>query len=81
MELDQNVAVFVSSCDKYEDARESFFALFQKNWECPYQVYLNTETKTYSKDGVITLNFRYPIKGLRVLKRKLKYLLTDDRDL
>lgn len=56
MNFNRDVAVLVSSCDQYEEAWEPFFALFKKHWECPYKVYLNTETKDYSKDGVVTLN-------------------------
>ena len=43
-------AVLVNSCDKYEDAWHPFFRLFDIMWpECPYDVYLNTETKECSE--------------------------------
>ena len=38
--------MLVSSCDKYEDAWIPFFTLIGKYWKnCPYPLYLNTETK------------------------------------
>lgn len=46
-------AVLVNSCDKYEDAWVPFFKLLEKYWkDCPYQYYLNTETKALSVEGV-----------------------------
>lgn len=42
------VAVLVNSCDKYEDAWNPFFTLFHIMWpNCPYKVFLNSETKKY----------------------------------
>lgn len=46
-------SILVTSCDKYEDAWKPFFELFHIMWpECPYPMYLNTETKEYSSDSV-----------------------------
>jgi len=53
-----NCAVIVSSCDAYEDAWMPFFTLFFRYWpDCPFPVYLITETKTYSGPRVVTLNY------------------------
>ena len=41
-------SVIISSCDKHEDAWMPFFHLLKKWWDCPYPVYLVTETKSYS---------------------------------
>ena len=53
-------AVLVCSCDKYEDAWKPFFTLLQTHWkDCPYPIYLNTETKKFSDPlnlGVKTIN-------------------------
>lgn len=46
-------SVLVTSCDKYEDAWKPFFALFHIMWpDCPYPLYLNTETKEYRSGSV-----------------------------
>ena len=50
-------SVLISTCDKYEDAWKPFFFFFHKYWkDCPYQVYLNTETKKCDFSDVITIN-------------------------
>lgn len=55
-------AVVVSSCDAYEDAWAPFFTLFFKYWpDCPFPIYLITETKTYLDFRVVTLS--YPDKS------------------
>lgn len=44
-------AILVISCDKYSDLWKPFFYLFWKNWpDCPYKVYLGSNTIKYSKD-------------------------------
>ena len=46
-------AILVSSCDAYEDVWNPFFALFKKYWpNCKYNIYLNTESKMFSYDGL-----------------------------
>ena len=45
--MKNQVAVLLNSCDKYSDIWEYFFHFFNLYWsDCPYQVYVNTETKT-----------------------------------
>lgn len=49
---DSRCSVLLSSCDKYEDAWRPFFFFFNREWRnCPYQIYLNTETKGFSIEG------------------------------
>lgn len=44
-------AILILSCDKYADLWEPFFYLFWKNWQdCPYPVYLGSNTIAYKKD-------------------------------
>ena len=53
MEKSASCAVVVCSCDKYSDLWDPYFELFKKFWaDCPYPVFLNTETKTYKTDGL-----------------------------
>ena len=43
-----NVGVLINSCDKYSDVWEIFFPLFFKYWpNCPWEVYLGSNTKSY----------------------------------
>jgi len=47
----QKCAVLILSCDKYQDLWKSFFQQFWKNWpDCPYPVYLGSNTLSYSGD-------------------------------
>lgn len=65
--MNSNCAVLVNSCDKYAEAWYPFFALFKKYWsDCPYPVYLNTETKAYSEQEVQTLNSNKTSWGSRL---------------
>lgn len=42
-------AILIVSCDKYADLWDSFFTCFWKNWpDCPYVVYLQSNTKKYT---------------------------------
>lgn len=51
--MNNKVSVIVNSCDKYKSVWKPFFTLFKKHWkDCPYQVYLNTETLTYNDDAL-----------------------------
>jgi len=48
-----NIALIVVSCDKYQDLWEPFFHLFFKYWpDCPYQIYLTSNTLTYPDERV-----------------------------
>lgn len=51
-----NTSVLIYSCDKYSDVWRPFFTLFFRYWECPYWVYLATETKKCRESGVMTIN-------------------------
>ena len=51
-----STSVLIYSCDKYSDVWEPFFTLFFRYWECPYRVYISSETKKCRVPGVTTLN-------------------------
>ena len=51
-----NTSVLIYSCDKYSDIWGPFFKLFFKYWNCPYQVYLATETEQCLIPEVKTIN-------------------------
>lgn len=54
------ISLVVSSCDKYEDAWYSYFELIKKYWpEHPKKIYLITETKHFSCDGLDIKNCIY----------------------
>ena len=43
-----NCSILVNSCDKYEVAWDPFFKLLKEQWpDCPFDIYLLTETKDY----------------------------------
>ncbi len=47
----KDVTLIVSSCDKYEDAWDPFFRLWNKQWpDFPYRIILNTEYKPFYCD-------------------------------
>jgi len=51
--LKNNCAIVVNSCDAYEDVWELFFRSLKHNWpECDLDIYLNTETKIYNFNGL-----------------------------
>lgn len=72
----ENCSVLVCSCDKYEDAWNPFFTLLKRNWsDCPYPIYLNTETKTYEDTtglNVKTLNSNPKYSWSKRLKNCLR---------
>ncbi len=60
-----NCSVLITSCDSYEDAWYPFFSLFHIMWsDCPYPVFLNTESKNYTND-ILNIHCVHPenIKG------------------
>ncbi len=72
-------SVLVSSCDKHQDAWKPFFVLFEKHWRnCPYKVYLNTESLCYDESNisVTTLNCNKPCSWSSRLKNALKKIDT-----
>lgn len=80
-------SVLVSSCDKYEDAWLPFFTFFKQSWcNCPYPVYLNTETKQYHDNSVPVHMLNYTAgswssrlkKALQAIKTKYVILLLED---
>lgn len=51
--IKDKVSVLVCSCDAYSDLWYPFFKLYQKYWTIPeLNLYLNTETKDYSYEGL-----------------------------
>lgn len=53
MELKEQLAIIVLSCDKYNYAWDDFFNLRDKYWpDCPCKWYVVTETYDYEREGV-----------------------------
>ncbi|MGA3286506.1 MAG: hypothetical protein ABSD46_03675 [Bacteroidota bacterium] len=49
----KQLAVLVSSCDKYKDLWKPFFTLFWRYWpDCPFPIYLMTNYQTYPDERV-----------------------------
>lgn len=54
--MNSKFAILVLSCDKYADLWQPFFKLFWKNWsDCPYPVYLGSNTISYKDKRVKTI--------------------------
>ena len=51
-----NTSVLIYSCDKYSDVWGPFFTLFFRYWDCPYDVYLVTESEQCMIPEVKTIN-------------------------
>lgn len=51
-----DASVLIYSCDKYSDIWKPFFTLFFRYWDCPYDVYLATESIDCDLIGVQTLH-------------------------
>ncbi len=57
----KDITILVNSCDSYEDCWYPFFTLFEKYWEnCPYDMVLNTETKSYFSSKLNVRQFNSP---------------------
>lgn len=49
--MNKKYAILVLSCDKYSGLWKPFFSQFYKYWSnCPYQIYLGSNTKKYDGD-------------------------------
>ena len=65
--MSNNCAILVNSCDKYAEAWYPFFTLLKKYWpDCPYPMYLNTETYSYTQHPVTVLNSTESLWGNRL---------------
>jgi hypothetical protein len=54
--LAHSLSILVLSCDKYSDIWRPFFQFLEKYWsDCPYTIYLGTNTKQFRTNGVIQL--------------------------
>lgn len=54
--MKKDCSVLVCSCDKYNDTWDIFFKCLEQNWNCPYELYLNTESFDYKYSGNLSIN-------------------------
>jgi len=53
----KELAVIIKTCDNFSDVWRPFFILFDKFWpDCPWPIYLISETQVFAHPKVITLN-------------------------
>lgn len=72
-----NCALIVSSCDDFSDLWDPFFKLFFKYWpDCPFKVYLVSETKTYSDNRVSMIHSGVGVLWASRLKLAIKHVGT-----
>lgn len=56
MEKDKDVAVVMITCEKFQQAWDPFFTLFEKYWpDCPYKVYMITDFGEHPFPNMITI--------------------------
>jgi len=73
MKIDNNIAMVLSSCDKYEDTWAPFFIQLHKYWpNFSMPVYLSTETKSYSFSN---FKIECPLSKKKVYKQWSERLL------
>ena len=84
--LNYNIDIAVISCDNYSDVWPFFFDNLFKNWEdCPLQIHLISNKKTYNHKKIINVNIGEDVswsdnlrKGLKSLKKEYVMLFIDD---
>lgn len=58
MDINNNLAIVVVSCDKYSDLWDDVFNLLDIHWaDRPYKTYLATDSKPYERKGVEVIHF------------------------
>lgn len=71
-----DVTIIVNSCDKYEDAWYPFFKLFSIQWpQCPYEIVLNSEKKTYECEFLNVRTIVHPNGESLTWSQRLKNVL------
>lgn len=70
-----DVSVLIITCDAYSDVWDYFFILFNKFWpDCPYSIYLGTNSKECNAVGVKTICIGEDVSwcdNLRVMLEKI----------
>jgi len=69
------LAILVLSCDKFADAWDPFFNMAFKYWpDCPYPIYLCTETKNFERKGVTVIRPGRELPWSALLQWALEFL-------
>lgn len=56
--MNKNCTIIVNSCDKYADVWTPFFSVLKDKWpDCPYDIVLNTESKSFNFSGLNIITF------------------------
>jgi hypothetical protein len=75
----QKIAILINSCDKYSDVWEIFFPLFFKYWpDCPWEIYLGSNTKLYNHPKVKPLIVGEDISWADSTRKMLEQLPYDN---
>ena len=73
----KNCSIIVSSCDNFSDLWEPFFILFFKYWpDCPFKIYLISETKIYSDEKVEMISLKKDMGWASNLKAAIRRINT-----
>lgn len=69
--MKNELTIIVCSCDKYDDLWYPYFEIFKNQWkDCQYPIVLNTESKSYSHNGL-------EIKCLQLYKEGIEIAWSD----
>ncbi|MEA2571429.1 MAG: hypothetical protein QOI24_3430 [Acidobacteriota bacterium] len=71
--------LLVISCDRYSDLWEPFFRVLRARWpDCPFPLFLGTNHKTCTIDGVTTINIGDDISWTSGVRAMLDRIDSDD---
>ncbi len=86
--MNDKYAVIVNSCDAYKTLWRPFFTLLKAGWSnCPYPIYLNTETEKYNCEDGTVVSICHGTKNawsdrlidtIKMVDKKYVLLLLDD---
>jgi hypothetical protein len=75
--MEKDCSIIVSSCDNFSDVWEAFFTLFFRYWpNCPFKIYLISETKVYPDERITTISLGEDKKWASNIKLTLQKIDT-----
>ena len=76
-DLQKQCSIIVSSCDAFSDVWEAFFTLFFRYWpDCPFPIYLVSESKTYTDSRITPILVGADLKWASNTKKALNQIST-----
>jgi len=77
--MKEDISILINSCDKYSDVWEVFFPLFFRYWpDCPWQIYLGSNSKTYNHPRVINISVGDDLSWADSAKKMVESIPTEN---